>query len=346
MAIDLSSDTQTRPSPGMRQAMYDAEVGDEQSRTDPTVNALQELVAELTGKEAALFVPSGTMCNLIAVTAHTRPGDIVILERRSHIAISEGGAAARFAGGMMRPITGERGVFTAEQVAAEWSVEDTHRLGVSLVCVENTHNQGGGKIWPIENLAAIKALAVERNARTHMDGARLMNAVIATGISAKDYSSHVDTVWIDLSKGLGAPVGAVLAGSSAFIDEARLLKHRYGGAMRQAGVIAAAGVYAFEHNVERLAEDHHNAKVLEAAMAEIPGIELVAGPVETNMLFFDIAGTGLTAGELIDGLLERGVRLSSPYRQGSVLRMVTHLDVTTKDCLEAIEALRAVVSAA
>ena len=330
----------------MRQAMYDAEVGDEQSRTDPTVNALQELVAELTGKEAALFVPSGTMCNLIAVTAHTRPGDIVILERRSHIAISEGGAAARFAGGMMRPITGERGVFTAEQVAAEWSVEDTHRLGVSLVCVENTHNQGGGKIWPIENLAAIKALAVERNARTHMDGARLMNAVIATGISAKDYSSHVDTVWIDLSKGLGAPVGAVLAGSSAFIDEARLLKHRYGGAMRQAGVIAAAGVYAFEHNVERLAEDHHNAKVLEAAMAEIPGIELVAGPVETNMLFFDIAGTGLTAGELIDGLLERGVRLSSPYRQGSVLRMVTHLDVTTKDCLEAIEALRAVVSAA
>ncbi len=346
MVIDLSSDTQTKPSPGMRKAMYDAEVGDEQSKSDPTVNALQELVAELTGKDAALFLPSGTMANLIAVTAHTKPGDIVILERRSHIAIAEGGAAARFAGGMMRPVAGERGVFTVDQVAAEWSVEDTHRLGVSLICVENTHNQGGGKIWPVERLAEIKQFADERNVRTHMDGARLMNAVIATGISASDYSSYVDTVWIDLSKGLGAPVGAVLAGNFEFIEEARLLKHRYGGAMRQAGVIAAAGVYAFEHNVERLAEDHHNARVIEAGLAEIPGIELIAGPVETNMLFFDIAGTGISAGDLIDRLLEQGVRLSSPYRQGSVLRMVTHLDVSTDDCLKAVESVRTVVTAA
>ncbi len=346
MVIDLSSDTQTRPSPGMRQAMYDAEVGDEQSRSDPTVNALQDLVAELTGKEAALFVPSGTMCNLIAVTAHTKPGNIVILDRRSHIAIAEGGAPARFAGGMMRPVAGERGVFTVDQVLAEWSVEDTHRLGVSLICVENTHNQGGGKIWPVERLAEIKQLADERNVRTHMDGARLMNAVVASGVTAKEYSSYVDTVWIDLSKGLGAPVGAVLAGSKAFIEEARLLKHRYGGAMRQAGVIAAAGIYAFEHNVERLAEDHHNATLIEAGLAEIPGIELVAGPVETNMLFFDIAATGITAGDLIDRLLEQGVRLASPYRQGSVLRMVTHLDVSTEACLEAVAAVRSVVAAA
>ncbi len=345
MVIDLSSDTQTRPSEGMRRAMYDAEVGDEQSQLDPTVNALQDLVAELTGKDAALFVPSGTMCNLIAVTAHTKPGDIVILERRSHIAIAEGGAAARFAGGMMRPVAGDRGVFTAAQVAEEWSVEDAHRLGVSLVCVENTHNQGGGKVWPIENLAAIKALADERNARTHMDGARLMNAVVATGITAREYSSYVDTIWIDLSKGLGAPIGAVLAGSFEFIEQARLLKHRYGGAMRQAGVIAAAGVYAFEHNVERLAEDHHNARLIESGLADIPGIELVAGPVETNMLFFDIAGTGLTAGELIDGLMAEGVRLSSPYRHGSILRMVTHLDVSTDDCLNAVAAVRKVVAA-
>lgn len=346
MVIDLSSDTQTKPSPGMRQAMFDAEVGDEQSRSDPTVNALQDLVAELTGKEAALFVPSGTMCNLIAVTAHTKPGNIVILDRRSHIAIAEGGAPARFAGGMMRPVAGDRGVFTVDQVLAEWSVEDTHRLGVSLICVENTHNQGGGKIWPVERLADIKQLADERDVRTHMDGARLMNAVVASGVSAKEYGSYVDTIWIDLSKGLGAPVGAVIAGSQAFIDEARMLKHRYGGAMRQAGVIAAAGVYAFEHNVERLAEDHHNAKLIEAGLAEIPGVELVAGPVETNMLFFDIAGTGITAGELIDRLLERGLRLASPYRQGSVLRMVTHLDASTEDCLAAVEIVRSAVTEA
>lgn len=346
MVIDLSSDTQTRPSAGMRQAMYDAEVGDEQSQSDPTVNALQELVADLTGKDAALFMPSGTMCNLVAVTAHTRPGDIVILDRRSHIALAEGGAAARFAGGMMRPVAGDRGVFTAEQVAAEWSTEDTHRLGVSLICVENTHNQGGGKIWPVERLAEIKAFADEHKTATHMDGARLMNAVVETGVTAKEYASYVDTVWIDLSKGLGAPVGAVLAGSHDFIHEARLLKHRYGGAMRQAGVIAAAGLYGFEHNVERLAEDHHNAKLIEAGLAEIPGIELIAGPVETNLIFFDIAGTGITAGDLIDRLLEYDVRLSSPYRQGSVLRMVTHLDVTTEQCKQAVEAVRKVVSAA
>lgn len=344
--IDLSSDTQTRPSPGMRQAMYDAEVGDEQSNLDPTVTALQEMVAELTGKEAALFLPSGTMCNLIAVTVHTKPGDIVILDRRCHIAIAEGGAAARFAGGMMRPVAGNRGVFTVEQVQAEWSVEDAHRLGVSLICTENTHNQGGGKIWPIERLAEIKAFADQSGVATHMDGARLMNAVIASGNSAREISSHTDTVWIDLSKGLGAPVGAVLAGSMEFIEQARLLKHRYGGAMRQAGVIAAAGVYAFEHNVERLAEDHYNAKQIEARLAEIPGVQMVAGPVETNMLFFDIAGTGITAGDLIDRLLARGVRLSSPYRQGSVLRMVTHLDVTTEQCLQAVEAVRASVAAA
>ncbi|MEZ4497532.1 MAG: GntG family PLP-dependent aldolase [Thermomicrobiales bacterium] len=346
MVIDLSSDTQTKPSAGMRKAMYDAEVGDEQSQTDPTVNALQELVADLTGKDAALFMPSGTMCNLVAVTAHTRPGDIVILDRRSHIALAEGGAAARFAGGMMRPVAGDRGVFTAEQVAAEWSTEDTHRLGVSLICVENTHNQGGGKIWPVERLAEIKVFRRRAQDRDPYGWRAPDERRGRDGVTAKEYASYVDTVWIDLSKGLGAPVGAVLAGSHDFIHEARLLKHRYGGAMRQAGVIAAAGLYGFEHYVERLAEDHHNAKLIEAGLAEIPGIELIAGPVETNLIFFDIAGTGITAGDLIDRLLEYDVRLSSPYRQGSVLRMVTHLDVTTEQCKQAVEAVRKVVSAA
>jgi threonine aldolase len=344
--IDLSSDTQTRPTPGMREAMARAEVGDEQLREDPSVNALQQLVAELTGKDAALFLPSGTMCNLIAVTAHIKPGDAVILERHCHINISEGGAASRFAGGMIRGIVGDRGVFTAEQVKAELSQEGTHTVGTGLICVENTHNRGGGKVWPIERLAEIKQLADERGIPIHMDGARFMNAVVATGISAQEYSSYADTIWIDLTKGLGAPVGAVLAGPHDFIEQARLLKHRYGGAMRQAGVIAAAGLYAFEHNVERMAEDHANAKLLEAGLSAIPGVTMVAGPVETNMLFFDVSGTGLNAGQVVDGLLERGVRVSSPYRYGSVLRMVTHLDVTRAQCEEAVEALRAVVAAA
>jgi threonine aldolase len=343
--IDLSSDTSTRPSAGMRRAMAEAEVGDEQIREDPTVNALQELVAELTGKEAALFLPSGTMCNLIAVTAHIKPGDAVVLEKSCHINISEGGAASRFAGGMMRGIVGDRGVFTAAQVEAELSQEGTHSVGTTLICVENTHNKGGGKVWPIERLAEIKQFADAHGIPVHMDGARLMNAVIASGYTAKEIASHVDTVWIDLSKGLGAPVGAVLAGPSDFIEQSRLLKHRYGGAMRQAGIIAAAGLYAFEHNVERLAEDHANAKLLEAGFSQIPGVTMVAGPVETNMLYFDVAGSGKSAGEVIDGLVERGVRVMSPYRAGTVMRAVTHLDVTSEQCEQAVEALRAVVTA-
>lgn len=343
--IDLSSDTSTRPSAGMRQAMAEAEVGDEQLREDPSVNALQNLVAELTGKEAALFMPSGTMCNLVAVTAHIKPGDSIVLEKGSHINVSEGGAAARFAGGMIRGITGERGVFTAEQVEAELSSEGTHTVGTALICVENTANKGGGKVWPLERLAEIKQLAQSRGIPVHMDGARLMNAAIAGGVTAKEIASHVDTVWIDLSKGLGAPVGAVLAGPAEFIERSRLLKHRYGGAMRQAGIIAAAGIYAFEHNVERLAEDHYNAKVLEAGFSQIPGITMVAGPVETNMLYFDVSGTGKNAGEIVDGLAARDVRVMSHYRQGSIIRAVTHLDVTTAQCEQAVEALRAAATA-
>ena len=344
--IDLSSDTQTRPTPGMRQAMAAAEVGDEQLREDPTVNALQELVADLTGKEAALFLPSGTMCNLIAVTAHIKPGDTVILERGCHINISEGGAAARFAGGMIRAIEGERGVFTAEQVREELTQEGTHAPGTGLICVENTHNRGGGKIWPLERLAEIRQLADEHGLPVHMDGARFMNAVVASGHSAREFGQYVDTIWIDLTKGLGAPVSAVLAGSREFIEQARLLKHRYGGAMRQAGIIAAAGLYAFEHHVERMAEDHANAKLLEAGISQIPGITMVSGPVETNMLFFNVGGTGLSAEQMAAALLERGVRVFASYRYGPVVRMVTHLDVSREQCEVVVEAVRAVVAAA
>lgn len=344
--IDLFSDTATIPSAGMRTAMANAEVGDEQFRTDPTVNALQDLVAELTGKEASLFLPSGTMCNLIAVTAHVSPGDGVIMEKSAHVNISEGGGAARFAGAMVRAIQGERGIFTGDQVRAEITTEGTHMIGTTLICVENTSNKGGGKVWPIERLAEVKAVADEYGIPVHMDGARLMNAVVASGCTTKEIASYTDTVWIDLSKGLGAPVGGVLAGSSAFIEKSRLLKHRYGGAMRQAGIIAAAGLYAFEHNVERMAEDHANARLLEAAISQIPGISMVSGPVETNMLYFDVSGTGLTSGEVADRMAEKGIRIMSPYRSGHVLRLVTHLDVSREQCEFAVAMLRDVVASA
>jgi threonine aldolase len=341
--IDLSSDTATKPSEGMRAAMARAEVGDEQRREDPTVNALQDLVAELTGKEAGLFLPSGTMGNVIALAVHCRRGDSVIVDKTCHIATAEGGGSAFIAQVMLKPVTGERGIFCPEQIRAELTVEGTHTSRTRLISVENTTNRGGGKVWPLEALAAVRAVADEAGAIVHMDGARLMNAVIAGGYTAADAASHVDSVWVDLSKGLGAPVGAVLCGTTEFIEEARLLKHRLGGAMRQAGVIAAAGLYAFEHNVERLAEDHENAKVLEAGVAQIDGLEPVFGPVETNIVFFDVSKSGKSAVEICAAMEREGVRMSQ-YPDPTKIRAVTHLDVSRADCERAVEVLRAVVA--
>jgi len=342
--IDLSSDTATRPSQGMREFMAKAPVGDEQRREDPTVNELQDLVADLTGKEAALFLPSGTMCNAISFTVHCRRGDAVILDRHAHPNIAEGGGPALLAGVMVRPMEGERGVFTADQARVEVSKEGTHTSRTAMISVENTTNRGGGKFWPTNRLTELRTLADEHGIAMHMDGARLMNAVIASGTSAKEYGSYVDSVWIDLSKGLGAPVGAVLAGTKEFIEEARLYKHRYGGAMRQAGVIAAAGLYAFEHNVERLAEDHANAKLLEEGFNSIPGISTVNGPVETNIVLFDVTELGLTSAEVEKRLEENGVRMA-PYVLPTWIRAVTHLDVTREDCERAVEVLRKAVAA-
>lgn len=327
----------------MREAMANASVGDEQRRDDPTVNELQDLVAELTGKDAALFLPSGTMCNVIAYMVHCRRGDSVILDRWSHPNIAEGGGPALLAGVMVRSVNGERGIFTVEQAAAEVSPVTTHSSKTSVVSVENATNQGGGSIWPLDLLAGLRQLCDDHDMIFHMDGARLMNAVVASGVSAKTFSSYVDTVWIDLTKGLGAPVGAVLAGPASFIEEARLYKHRLGGAMRQAGVIAAAGVYAFKHNVERLAIDHANAKVLEDGLRTIPGVRQFNGPVETNIVFFDVAETGKTSEEVACSLERQGVRML-PYIVPTWMRAVTHLDVTREDCEQAIEALRTAVS--
>lgn len=340
--IDLSSDTSTRPSQAMREFMAVAPVGDEQLREDPTVNELQDMVAELTGKEAALFLPSGTMCNAIAFAVHCRPGEAVILDRTAHPNIAEGGGPAVLAGLLLRTTDGERGVFTAKEAARFVHAGNTHASRTALISVENTANMGGGKIWPLETLAELRELANAHGMKMHMDGARLMNAVVASGHSAATFASYVDSVWIDLSKGLGAPVGAVLAGSREFIEAGRLWKHRLGGAMRQAGIIAAAGIYAFRHNVERMAEDHANAKLIADRIDATPGLEVLRSPVETNIVIFSVAGTGLTAREFADRLLaEHNVRVS-PYYDVTVCRAVTHLDVSRADCETAAEALAAV----
>lgn len=344
--IDLSSDTATRPTEAMRQAMASAPVGDDQNREDPTVNRLQDYVAELTGKEAALFLPSGTMCNAIAFTVHCRRGDAVILDRHAHPALSEAGGPAVLANVLLSTIATPRGMFTADQVAALLSEGGTHASRTSLISIENTTNMGGGAVWSLQELDRISTLAKTRGVAVHMDGARLMNAVVASGCSARDFAQHADSVWIDLTKGLGAPVGAVLAGSQPFIDEARRYKHMFGGALRQAGIVAAGGVYAFEHHVDRLAEDHANAGLLAEGLAAIPGVTLTYDSIDTNIVFFDIAESGLTAQAFNEGVLERGVRMGAWNPNGTLVRAVTHLDVSRQECERAVDVSRQVLTRA
>jgi threonine aldolase len=339
--IDLVSDTATKPSAEMRRFMAEAPVGDEQIREDPTVNRLQEMVAELTGKEEALFLPSGTMCNAIGIKIHTQPGDRIVLERYAHPFTSEAGGPGLLAGVMTTLIDGDRGVYTAEQLEEVMPAYSYHSAPTTLVLVENTHNRASGKVWPLEGLNAVADTAHRLGAKTHMDGARLLNAVVASGIPASDWAARMDTVWIDLSKGLGAPVGGVLAGDHETMERARRYKHMFGGAMRQAGIIAAGGVYALEHNVDRLAEDHENAKVLARGLADIPGLGIDANDIETNLVYFDVSDTGRTAAEIVAALKERGVRMGATgkYR----IRAVTHLDVSRDDIAKAIQVAGEVV---
>ena len=338
--IDLGSDTATRPSPEMRRFMAEAPVGDEQLGEDPTVNELQAMVAELLGKEAALFLPSGTMCNAIAIKLHTQPGDEVILDRYAHPYSSEGGGPAALAGVSCALIDGERGVFTAAQVAELIRDTGPHSPQSRLVSIENTTNRGSGKVWPFANVGEIADLAHGRGLKTHMDGARLMNAVVASGISGAEWAAQMDTVWLDLSKGLGCPVGGVRAGSRDDMTRARRLKHLYGGAMRQAGIIAAAGVYALRHNVDRLAEDHANARYLAEGLAQLPGIKINPEDIETNIVFFDVSETGRTGSEINAELKPRGVRMGG---RGTSIRAVTHLDVSRADIDRSLELLDDVV---
>ena len=336
--IDLYSDTMTKPTPAMRQCMAEAEVGDEQKGEDPTVNRLQDMVAELLGKEAAVYLPSGTMCNEISFAVWARTGDEMILHRDAHPVHFEVGGPAFLARLMLYPLDGPRGTFTASQVEEAIRPDSPHYPRSRIVEIENTHNMGGGSIWPLAQLQAVCATAQRYGLVTHMDGARLLNAVVASGIPAKTYAEPFDSVWIDLSKGLGCPVGAVLAGSRDFIKDARRLKHLFGGAMRQAGIIAAAGVYALQHHVARLADDHAHATMLAQALAELPTIDLNPADVATNIIIFGVAATGRPATEVAEQLEKEGVRLSVVGR--TKLRAVTHLDVSRQDIERAIEVFR------
>lgn len=326
--IDLYSDTVTRPSPEMRQAMAQAAVGDEQRDEDPTTNALQARVAALLGKEASLFLPSATMANAIACRLHTRPGEAIICEAQCHILNAETGGLAVHSGIVPRIVQGQRGHFTPQQVEEQLVLCGHYRPITTLLACEQTHNAAGGTVWPLDQLQAVCQAAHDHGLKTHLDGARLLNASVASGISASDYAAPFDTMTLCLSKGLGCPIGALLAGPADDIARARTLKQQFGGSMRQSGILAAAGLYALEHNVSRLAVDHDNAHRLAEGLAELPGFD-VEMPVETNMVFVKVKGTGFTAAEVASRLRQAGVGCSQSgsYR----LRFVTHLDISAED---------------
>jgi len=338
--INLYSDTQTRPTAAMREAMASAEVGDEQSFADPTVNELCARVAELLGKEAAVFLPSGTMCNAIGFRLHIGPGgDEVYLHRRSHPIVAEAGGPAALSGAVLCPLDGERGMFTAEALRDALRPPDRYLPRSRLVSVEQTTNLSGGHVWPWEQLSEVVDVAREAGLRLHMDGARLMNAVVASGRSAAAWASGFDTAWVDFSKGLGAPVGACLAGSRELIDEAWRYKQMWGGAMRQAGIVAAGALYALDHHVERLADDHVLAASLAGDLASVEGVSIDPSVVTTNIVVFEVADSPA----LIAALADVGVRMGA--LGPTTVRAVTHLDVGADDVAQAVEAVRTALAA-
>ncbi len=335
--VNLYSDTQTRPSPAMKQAMLAAEVGDEQHGDDPTVHALCDRMAALLGKEAAVFLPSGTMCNEIAILTHCRRGDEVIAHETAHILAAEGGAPGALAGVSVLGLRGPRGQFDADILRAAFRERRRNVPPQTLVEIEQTANLGGGTVWPLDRLAAVCDVAHDAGMAVHMDGARLMNAVVASGVPAAEMAAACDSVWLDFTKGLGAPLGAVLCGSAAFIDAAWQWKQRLGGSLRQAGICAAACLYALDHNIDRLAEDHANAAALARGLAQLPGITVE--PPETNLVFFATEGTGVTADELAARVRRQGVQISTMGRFRA--RACTHLDVDRDGIELAVAAVRA-----
>jgi len=338
--IDLRSDTVTRPSAGMREAMSRAEVGDDVFGEDPTVKALQERIAGMLGKEAALYVPSGTMGNQICIKVHTQAGDEVIAERGSHVFNYETAGAAFLSAVQIHPVEGQRGVLGIEEVRQAIRPKLYYMPRTRLVCVENTHNRAGGTITPLESFAALSSFARGGGLKVHLDGARLWNACVATGVAPSAYAAHADSVSVCLSKGLGAPVGSVIAGTTEFIQEARHYRKIFGGGMRQAGIIAAAGIYALDHNIDRLREDHEKASVFARAVGGIPGIEIDPLTVQTNIIIMSVARSGRQPDEILAALKGRGVLLSAGNYMG--LRAVTHLDVSMDEVVRASEAFRSI----
>jgi len=336
--IDLRSDTVTRPSPGMREAMANADVGDDVFGEDPTVNRLQESVAELLGKEAALYVPSGTMGNQTCIKVHTLPGDEVICEKGAHVFNYETGGIAFLSGAQVHAVEGKRGAFGVAEIERAVRPDFYYMPKTRLICLENTHNRAGGTIYPMERIREISAFARKKNIRLHLDGARLWNASAATGITPKEYASYFDSVSVCLSKGLGAPVGSVIAGSASFIAEARHYRKIFGGGMRQAGILAAAGLYALEHNTGRLTEDHEKAAFLARELAQVKTFDIDMASVQTNIIIIGAERTGKTPEEILAALRGKGVLLTLGNYMG--LRAVTHLDVTMDGVKHAARIIR------
>jgi threonine aldolase len=334
--IDLRSDTVTKPTPAMRKAMAEAEVGDDVFGEDPTVNALQEKVAKILGKEAALFVPSGTMANQLSIKSHTQPGDEVIIEVSSHPYNFEGGAGAALSGIQFNCLKGVRGVLDASQIEEAIRPADHHFPVTRLVCLENTHNRGGGSIYSVEKMAEIYRLTKSKGLLLHLDGARLWNASTATGMKPHEYAQWADSVSVCLSKGLGAPIGSLVSGSESFIHRVHRFRKMFGGGMRQVGIIAAAGIFALDHHLERLKEDHQNAKRLAVGLKEFKGVSIEPKYVETNIVIFDVANTGMTGSQVAEAMKKEGVLIHAFGR--TQIRLVTHLDVSNEDIEKALKA--------
>jgi threonine aldolase len=337
--IDLRSDTVTRPTAAMRAAMNVAEVGDDVFSDDPTVNALEEQLAALLGKSAAMFVPTGTMSNQIAVKVHTQPGDELICEAGCHIYNNEGGGAAVLSGVTCRTLEGDNGVLDVTQFDGKVRPrDDVHQVRTRVVCLENTHNRGGGRVYPLEKIQAISSWAWRNGLVMHLDGARLWNAMVATGVAASEWARYFDTVSVCFSKGLGAPVGSALAGPFEFIQQARRVRKLFGGGMRQAGILAAAARYALDHHIERLADDHANAQVIAQAIADTPGLRLEPPEVETNLVWFAVDPELGTSRDVAAALKRQGILVHASGTR--MLRACTHLDVSAAQAERAAEAIR------
>lgn len=342
--VDLRSDTVTRPTEAMREAMARAEVGDDVLGDDPTVNLLQEKAAALFGKEAALFVPSGTMANQICIRAHTEPGDEIIVESTSHIFLYEGGGFAALSGVSAHCVPGQRGLLDPEDVALAVRAPGSrsHYPVSKLVCVENTANRGGGTLYTMERLEAIAQVAQEHQLAMHLDGARVFNAAVASGEPVAALASPFDSISCCLSKGLGCPVGSLVIGSQAFVDRAHRFRKMFGGGMRQAGILAAAGLHALDHHVERLAEDHSHARWLAESVAGLPGFAVDLESVQTNMVYIDVSQSGQSAPQVAAALQDKGVLIS--VVDARRLRAVLHLDVHDEDVARTIAAFQALLA--